>query len=202
MADQPRALKDKDLKDIRPARGGVKLRQKRPPKDEVRPRPERPPAKVVRNVHSPESPENPEPPTEEAARLISQINRAKQRLVDSMRGFSKLLSDPKLLENRSEREKQEESSIINELISSAQSVESLEPGEGLMSLCVFATRLSLLLRNAGNGLSHKNYLLERRIEQLEDKLGVEPPKEDLKAKEKQFLLEQAKKLGLKINIED
>jgi len=45
-------------------------------------------------------------------------------------------------------------------------------------------------------------ILEKRITQLEKAAGIEPPKEDLKAKEKQFLIEQAEKLGLKINIED
>lgn len=146
--------------------------------------------------------DNLEPPTEEAARLVTQINNAKQTLIESMRGFSRLLNDAKLAENRSEREKQEETLIINELIRSVQAVERLEPGEGMMSLCVFATRLSLSLRNLNNKLSHKNHLLEQRVSQLEKAAGIEPPKDDPKAKEKQFLLEQAEKLGLKINIED
>lgn len=119
-----------------------------------------------------------------------------------MRGFNRLLSNSTLPENKSEREKQEETLVINELIRSSQTVERLEYGEGMMSLCVFATRLSLSLRNAGNKLSHKVHILEQRIEQLEKANGIEPPKEDVKAKEKQFLIEQAKKLGVKINIED
>jgi len=119
-----------------------------------------------------------------------------------MRSFSRLLGDHTLTENKSEREKQEETLVINELIRSAQSVERLERGEGMMSLCVFATRLSLSLRNANNTQLHKMSILEKRITQLEKAAGIEPPKEDLKAKEKQFLIEQAEKLGLKINIED
>jgi hypothetical protein len=146
--------------------------------------------------------ENLEPPTEEAARLVSQINNAKKALIDSMRSFNRLLNDSKLPENRSEREKQEETLIINELIRSVQAIEKLQPSEGVMSLCVFATRLSLSLRNAGNKLAHQNYLLEKRIEQLEKNAGIEPPKEDPKAREKQLILEQAEKLGIKINIED
>ena len=119
-----------------------------------------------------------------------------------MRSFNRLLNDSKLPENRSEREKQEETLIINELIRSVQAIEKLQPSEGVMSLCVFATRLSLSLRNAGNKLAHQNYLLEKRIEQLEKNAGIEPPKEDPKAREKQLILEQAEKLGIKINIED
>lgn len=201
MEDRPRTLKDKSLKEIRPAKGGVKLKPKNPRPPKPKQQQER---QVVQGVQPPPDVplENLEPPTEEAARMISQINEAKKNLIESMRGFSRLLNDSKLPENRSEREKQEETLIINELIRSAQTVERLEPGEGMMSLCVFATRLSLSLRNAGNKLAHKNHLLERRIEQLEKEAGVEPILEDPKAKEKQLLLEQAEKLGLKINIED
>ena len=160
--------------------------------------------RVVRDVQLPSDIrlENLEPPTEEAARLISKINDAKKTLIDAMRGFSKLLNDSKLAENRSEREKQEETLIINELIRSVQIVERMEPSEGLMSLCVFSTRLSLSLRNTNNKMSHKNYLLEKRVEQLEKAAGIDPPKEDPKSKEKQYLIDQAKKLGLKINIEE
>lgn len=200
MEDRPKTLQSKDPKDIRPAGGGVKLRPKRPPTE----RPKVKPPRVVQNVQPPPDVqlENLEPPTEEAAKLVSQINNAKNALIEAMRGFSRLLSDSKLAENRSERDKQEETLVINELIRSVQTVERLEPGEGLMSLCVFSTRLSLSLRNVNNKLSHKNHLLEQRVSQLEKAAGIEPPKEDPKAKEKQFLIEQAEKLGLKINIED
>jgi len=188
-------LKNKDLKDIRPA-GGVKIKNKIEQRSQQN-------TKVIRNVQPPEIPmEDLEPPTEEAAKIITKINNAKNALIDTMRDFSKLLSDSKLLENRSEKEKQEETTIINKLISAVQEVERLEPGEGTMSLCVFSTRLSLLLRNVNNKLSHKSFLLEKRVEQLEKAIGVEPPKEDPKAREKQFLIEQAEKLGLKINIEE
>jgi hypothetical protein len=199
MEDQHRTLKNKELKEIRPAGGGVKMRSKNP----ALPKPKQQEPRVMQNVQPPPntSAENLEPPTEEAARLISQINNAKQALIEAMRGFSRLLGDLTLPENRSERGKQEETLIINELIRSVQAVEQLERGEGLMSLCVFATRLSLSLRNTSNKLSHKIYILEKRIEQLEKATGIEFPKEDPKAKEKQLLIEQAEKLGIKINIE-
>jgi hypothetical protein len=127
---------------------------------------------------------------------------AKQELIEAMRGFSRLLGDYTLSENKTERDKQEETLIVNELIRSSQAVERLERGEGVMSLCVFATRLSLSLRNINNKNLYKMSLLEKRISQLEKAAGVEPPKEDIKSKEKQFLMEQAEKLGIKINIED
>lgn len=143
-----------------------------------------------------------EPPTEEAIKLVNKINDAKQLLILAMRKFNKLLSDTTLQENKSEKEKQQEVNVINELILATEKVEMLQPKEGLMSLCVFATRLSLSLRNVNNLLSHKMYQLENRIEQLEKTIGVDPPKEDPKAREKKLLIEQAEKLGIKINIED
>ena len=197
MADRPKTLKEKQLKDIRPVQGSVRLQSKRETSKK-----QRQPQKVIQNAQPNIPMENLEPPTEEAAKIISQINNAKLKLVESMRRYSKLLDNSVLQENKSEKEKQEESYVINELVRAAQTTEKLEPGEGLMSLCVFSIRLSLLLRDANNKLSYDNYLLENRVKQLEKTVGVEPPKVDLKAKEKQLLLKQAKELGIKINIED
>lgn len=153
---------------------------------------------MIQNVNPPE---NIEPPTKEAVEIVERIKKAKEALLLAMRNFNSLLNDTKLLENKSENDKGVEANVINELIRASQEVEFLQPGEGVMSLCIFATRLSLSLRNSHNKIAHKNYLLEKRIENIEKAVGVKPPKEDPKSKEKLFLLEQAEKLGIKINIE-
>lgn len=191
--EKPKTIRNKSLEEIRPAKG-VKLKPKSPPIE--KPKQESP--KVIRNV---EPPENLEPPTEEAIKIVERIKKAKDELIIAMRNFNNLLNDTKLLENKSESDKNVEAEIIGELIRSTQMVEALEQGEGIMSLCVFSTRLSLSLRNHYNKIAYKNYLLEQRIANIEKSVGVKPPKEDPKAKEKQFLLEQAEKLGIKINIE-
>ena len=152
----------------------------------------------------PDSPnEQTEPPTEEAVKFISKLNNAKQELVSVMREFSRLLNIKTLPVNKTDKEKEHESRIIDELIRAAITVDRINPeqSEGVLSLSVFAARLSLLLRNAGNELAYEVQKMNDRISVLE---GSEPEKEEEPKEDpaRKYLLEEAKKLGLEISIKE
>jgi hypothetical protein len=143
-----------------------------------------------------------EPPTEEAVKFISRLNNAKQELISVMREFSRLLNIKTLSINKTDKEKEHENRVIDELIRAAITVDRINPeqNEGVLSLSVFAARLSLLLRNAGNELAYEVQKLSDRVAVLE---GSEPRKEEPREDPaKKYILEEAKKLGLKISIEE
>jgi hypothetical protein len=148
-----------------------------------------------------------EPPTEEAAKLISKLNNAKQELISVMREFGKLLNVKTLPSNKSDKEKEHESRIIDELIRAAITVDRINPEqqEGVLSLSVFAARLSLLLRDAGNKLAYEVQTLNNRLCVLEgEKPHVEEESEEEQRarKAKEYILKEAKKLGVKLSIEE
>jgi len=191
----------KELDQIRPARG-VKLKSKAPRPE--KPKPERP--RRISDVQPDVSAEQREPPTEDAIKFISQLNNAKQELVGTMKEFSKLLRIKTLSSNSSSKEKEHENRVIDELIRAAITVDRINAGqnEGVLSLSVFAARLSLLLRNAGNELAYEVKKLSDRVAVLEGESPVVEEKDvdDQVELHKQYLLEEAKKLGIKISVED
>jgi hypothetical protein len=188
----------RELESIRPAKGAVKTQKK----GKIERNLKKPGShKIISNINQNIPPERIEPPTEEAVKIVAKVNKAKDELIGAMRAFNNMLNSKKLLENTSEREKQSEQMIINELIRTSQVVENLQPTEGVMSMCIFAVRLAISLRNAGNSLAHKVMLLGNRVRTIENKLGIEVSEEDPKAKEKQKILEMAKELGIKVSID-
>lgn len=152
----------KDPKDVRPAKGGVKIQKKPRPVPQQQPQQ----SKVIRDVR-PDVPvgELP-PPTDDALQFMARLNEAKQDLIDAMQGFNKLLKNRKLAENRSVKENEEEQEAVGRLAQAAVAVENLNPGEGLLGVCILAVRQALALRDAGNELAYQTSLLEEKIAAL------------------------------------
>ena len=153
----------KELKDILPARGGVKLKRREPPKPIQQEEPQ-----IIENVRPPE---NAPPPTEEARKYIAEKEEAKSNLMDAMLDFNKLLTNRKLAENRSTEEKENEQKVINNLAQSALDFERYEKGKGLIAVCVLAIRQALMLRDAGNSLAYETQKLSNKIVELEKKIN-------------------------------
>lgn len=167
-------LQSKDLNNIRPAKGAVKTK------------------KVIENVPRPEV--EPPMPTDEALKIADEVNRAKTRLIEAMKSFNFLLNNEVLNENKGEKEKAEESIVINELISSTKELEHYS-GEGVLNIGVFSLRLLLRIKDVINHLSYDHQQLNKRLLVVEQTLGlIEDPKE----KEKRELIERAKELGLNV----
>lgn len=91
-----------------------------------------------------------------------------------MQEFNKLLKSRKLVENRSVKENEEEQNVVNQLAVAAVGVEALNPGEGLLGICILAVRQALVLRDAGNALAYETFQLKEKIATLEGRIdGIE-----------------------------
>jgi hypothetical protein len=87
-----------------------------------------------------------------------------------MQEFNKLLKNRKLAENKSIKENEEEQNAVNQLAVAAIAVENLNPGEGLLGVCILAVRQALALRDAGNVLAFEIYQLKEKIAALDGKI--------------------------------
>jgi len=115
--------------------------------------------------------ENLPSPTDEAVKFMTQLNEAKQILIDAMQEFNKLLKNRKLAENRSIKENEEEQNAVSQLALAVLGVESLNPGEGMLGICILAVRQALTLRDAGNTLAYEIHQLKEKIVLLEGKIN-------------------------------
>lgn len=161
-------MKDKSLDEIRPAKGGVKLGRRTAPSFQ---RPMRP--QVAKDVQPPTG--DIPPPTEEAARIVLENNRAKEALIEAIKGVNRLMNRRVLPENRSVKENDEERIAVTELVNAAIAMESLSPGEGLLGMATLAVRQGLSLRDAGNSLAYELERTRRELVELRKRL-LEPGK--------------------------
>lgn len=182
----------KNPEDVEPAKTGVKLKRKNPtpPKEQTRPQ-------VVPNIAK-DSPSGELPtPTEDAIKISTQLNMARQRLVKSMKDFNQLLSSGVLPQNYSVSDKDKEQAVIVELVSAATEIDRISGGEGALALSVFAVRQAIFFRDAGNKLAYKIEKVEEKLAELEKNNILENSNELIK---QQQVLELAKKLGVKIKL--
>ena len=189
----------KELSEIRPAKGAVKVKRNLNPDQEniyTRKKKEKP--QIVQNVKSNEKIEE-SVPTEEAMNLSFKLNVANKEFMEAMRAFNRLLNDQTLQENKSIKDKELEQSVVNRLASSAITVENLSPIQGLLGLCILSIRQTLSLRDAGNFLAHKLHEAEERIAKLE--IMVEKSNQTPDDTKKEYLKELAKEMGIKITLE-
>lgn len=152
------ADKRKSIDEIRPARG-VKLKRKiKKTKEELDKR-------VVENVQGEQG-----EVTDEAARMLGDLNNARQEYMTAMKDFNSLLNSKVLPENRSTDDKNKENDIIKRLVLTAQKVEELtgNSGDAILGMCVFAVRQSLSLRDAGNRLAYELSLLKKEVELIKN----------------------------------
>lgn len=181
----------KELDQIRPVKGAVKIKRK-PNTEKVSYKKKQ--SKVIQDVGRVPNPEEMPLPNEDAVRIVAQLNRSKEDLMNAMRTFNHLLNDSILPENKSNKEKEYEQMVINQLAQSALEIEKFSPGEGVIGLCVLAIRQGLSLRDAGNSLAY-------RIHKLEEK-KLDPEKTIQVEEAKQKVNELAKQLGVNIVIKE
>ena len=189
-------IRDKDIKEIRPARGAVKSNSKSQTLDR---RPKRTEPTIVQNVANAVNQDEIEPPTEDAVRMLNRINSSKQELMTQMQEFNRLLNIQVLSKNKSIKEKEEEQSVITHLVNAAMSLNEVSNGEGVLGLCILALRQALSLRDAGNELAHKLEILDKKIKRIQKGDTAE---DEEREKAKAQLLEQAQKLGISISINE
>lgn len=159
-------MKNKSLDEIRPAAKGVK------PARKIQPPVQRPPQarpRVIQDVQPPT--DDIPPPSEEAARIVIENNRAKDRLIEAIKGVNRLMNRQVLPENRSVKENDEERAAITELVGAAIALEAISPGEGLLGMATLAVRQGLSLRDAGNRLACELGQLKRELAELKQGKG-------------------------------
>lgn len=155
-------MRNKDLSEIRPARTGVKLKNRNP---RPRPKPER--AKVVRGADPSAQKGNLQPPTEEAAHAVADAQKARAELMDAVRHINrKIMSSKVLPENRSASQTALEKEAIHRLWNAAVALDRVSPGEGLLGVSILAVRQGLLLRDAGNRQAYEMTLLKKEMDTL------------------------------------
>lgn len=136
------------------------------------------------------------PPTEEAIKIMSKINAARQQLVQSMQSFNRILSSCVLPENRSVSEKDAEKEIISNMTKAASEIDKYSNGEGTLALSIFAVRQAIFFRDAGNKLAYEISELKRHIEILEKNI----PRDEQEEAAKNKILELAKELGVEVTV--
>jgi hypothetical protein len=94
------------------------------------------------------------------------LNELRQDLMNSMRDFNKLMKDSKLPENRSMKEKAEEQDVISRMVNAASEIDKFSRGEGSLAVCIFAVRVALSVRDAGNYLAYEIHQLKEKINDL------------------------------------
>jgi hypothetical protein len=153
-------MKNKNLDEIRPVEKGVKaVPRKTLSQQQTRPQ-------VIKNVQ-PLS-ENIPPPSEEAAKIVIDNNRAKDKLIEAIKGVNRLMNRQVLSENRSVKENDEERAAVTELVNAAIAMEMLSPGEGLLGMATLAIRQGLSLRDAGNRLAYELDQTRRELRVLRE----------------------------------
>lgn len=112
--------------------------------------------------------ENIPPPSEEAAKIVIDNNRAKDKLIEAIKGVNRLMNRQVLSENRSVKENDEERAAVTELVNAAIAMEMLSPGEGLLGMATLAIRQGLSLRDAGNRLAYELDQTRRELRVLRE----------------------------------
>jgi hypothetical protein len=161
---QERRLQNKkNLEDIRPA-VGLKIKSNKekpePPKQEK--------PKIINDVKVEEELGL---PTEEALRILNESAKTKENLLNNMKSFNSLLKIRTLIENKTDEEKKKEQEVVGKLAQAAMEVESISPGEGLLSMSIVAIRQALSLRDACNEMAYKIIQMEKKIKKLEEGKG-------------------------------
>jgi len=147
--------------------------------------------KVIPNIGKDVPADQLPPPTEEALKISAQVGELRQNLIGVMKSFNKLLSSTILPENASIKDKENEQQIVGDLTRAAQAIDKISYGEGSLALSVFAVRLALFFRNAGNKLAYEIEELKKRIPEKVDS------EQDINKKKIAAL---AKELGVDVKI--
>ena len=98
--------------------------------------------------------------------LDSKANAAKKTIENAFDDFKNLLSDKTHPDNQTGAYKNNVVSILNRLLTAADELDSVNPGEGIFGLIVLCLRTNLKLKDDMVRLEVKNRELKREIERL------------------------------------
>ena len=149
----------KKLEDIKPARGSVKSFGKK--KQIVKGDNDNLSYRDVENV--------PRPP-QDILELSREVEDLKLKFVQSLKNVNELMKVRTLPENKSQDEKNLETSVINELVSFGMKLDEINNKEGLVGMVILAIRQAFSLRDAGNIMAHKISTLQSELKEIGNRL--------------------------------
>ncbi len=156
----------KSLDDIMPATRGVKLKRKTKVKNPINPT-----KPIIKKDVFPPPIEDLETPTQKAMNIVSKNKKVQDRLIEAMKELNKLMNITTLAVNKSINEKNIEKEIVTNLINTALEIEQTSSGEGFIALATLALRQGLSLRDAGNKLSYDLFQLNKKMDNLIEKIS-------------------------------
>lgn len=104
--------------------------------------------------------------------IEERIKQARQNLEKCFKEYHRLLNDKVLDSNKSEAQKNVEKKIVDDLHRACLALESLNVGEGLLSMAVIAIREHLKIRDRVNELEYELFKTKRDIAALMKELGI------------------------------
>lgn len=96
----------------------------------------------------------------------------KRELELAFKNFHELVQNKVLDTNKSTAVKKTELQVIDQLVRSAQALDNINVGEGILALASIAIREQLMVRDRVNELEYELCKALRDINQLKQKLGV------------------------------
>lgn len=120
-------------------------------------------------ITSPRAVKNLEKTPVEKAQLASNLEKVREKLMESLESYKKILDDTFLLENKSALEKKGISDNLNNIIARATSLNSVSAGEGDAIINMALLNALLIVNNNLNTLKYEVYYLSEDIKKLAEK---------------------------------
>jgi hypothetical protein len=117
---------------------------------------------MTRNSQGKETPPPP-PPTQEQAKQVNKLEKARDNLHNALAAYRSLLKDTTLSDNKGHKEKTLQMQVFSDLNQMAGDLEVLNMGEGLLSLTITSLNSILTLRDEINQLRFQNFMLNKKL---------------------------------------
>ena len=101
--------------------------------------------------------------------MFRQRKSNRQKTEEAISEFKKILDDKTLESNKTDGYKNNVITALNNLLVSANDLDSENPGEGVFSLIVLSLRSSLKLKDRINELEYENKQLKLKIKSISKK---------------------------------
>lgn len=116
----------------------------------------------------------PQPPS--PVTVEERLRKARQQFEAKFRDFHELLKIKHLEENKSQAQFKQEKFVVDELVKSCISLESMNIGEGVLALATVALREHLKIRDRVNELEYKLESFMKEVTRLFNELELKNKK--------------------------
>lgn len=128
-------------------------------------------AKKLSKLRNPTAPIPVPPPPIDQGVINEQLKQARAKVEQAFKAFHQVLNNKKLERNKSDVEKEQERKISDELFRTAQELDRLNPGEGVMVVGSIGLRELLKTRDRMNEVEYTALLTRKELNELKQQLG-------------------------------